>query len=394
MNNSTKNIIRVLAILAVGIALSAIIVTSKPAPAPVAHQPEPPHPAEVIKVALTSDSITVNSQGTVKAKINIDVTAQVSGQVVEVSPQFAAGGFFDSGETLLQIDPRDYQIKLTAAQSRLAEAKKLLATEKSLALQARREWRDLGDQQANELFLRKPQVAAAEAGLKAAEGEVLQAQLNLERSTLSLPFAGRVANTQVNLGQFVPAGATIGRVYASDVMEVRLPVTALQTRLLNLQLDSHAIAPLPVTLSLQVGKKVYQWQGQVVRFEPQADTASRLFYVIAEVKHAYELYDEAHPPLVPGTFVEAYISSTAYDSVVILPREALYQMDKVMVLDDEHHLQATPVEVLEVNDQRLVVRGLQAGQLVLAKPPGFVELGVEYEPVIVNPVISQNEAQL
>ena len=381
MNTRRKNLARAGLILLAGIGLSALIIVAKPKPEPKPPEPEKEHPAQVVAVKLVDTGIGVHSQGTVNPKIAIDVTAQVSGQVIEVAPAFAVGGAFKPGQMLIQIDPRDYQIAAARAASALEDARRQLAIEKGQARQAKREWRDLGDPEANALFLREPQLAAAEAAVKAAEAAVAQAQLDLERTTVSLPFEGRVARTDVNLGQFVPSGKVVARVFSSDVMEVRLPLTAQEMYLLNIKADSDQIQPLDLVLSLAVGGRTYQWQGQVVRTEPGADENTRLFHVIAEVRNAYRFDDREHPPLVPGTFVEATITSNPYQDVAVLPRNALYQQDKVMVLDKDHHLQMVTVEVLQSTEEKLVVKGLQDGDLVLVEPPSFVEMGVRYRPV-------------
>ncbi|HLS97524.1 MAG TPA: efflux RND transporter periplasmic adaptor subunit [Porticoccaceae bacterium] len=374
----------VVAILAAGLLLSYLIVAMKPNPAPQAPAPERAHPARVVAARHVDSPVTVISQGTVTPKTEIDVTSQVAGQVVEVSPGFAAGGFFAAGEVLLRIDPRDYEIRLVQAEARLAEARKTLALEQGQARQAAREWRELGNPEANALSLRKPQLAAAEAAVKAAEAEVRQARLDLERTAIRLPFAGRVASTEVNLGQYLTAGRALARVFSSEVMEVRLPLTAHQMRLLNLKADSDSLTPLAVSLGFTVDGHAYRWQGKVVRAEPRADPDSRLFHVVAEVRDAYDVGEDGHPPLLAGTFVEAAITSNPFRDVVALPRTALQQRDRVMVLDGEGRLRFAVVDVLQLSGDGLVVRGLDEGTLVLVEPPGFMEIGGIYEPVFVD----------
>src|SRR5690606_35310183 len=96
-------------------------------------------------------AVTVVSQGTVVAKTEIDVTAQVGGQVIAVADSFAAGGRSDANEVLLRLDPRDYESALTRAESALGDAERALALERGQARQAEREWRDLGNRAANDL---------------------------------------------------------------------------------------------------------------------------------------------------------------------------------------------------------------------------------------------------
>src|SRR5690606_21005202 len=158
----------------------------------------------------------------------------VSGQIVSVEPAFADGGFFSRSEALIQIDDRDYQVALLNSKARLAEAERLLAEEEGRSLQAKREWRDLGNQTANDLFLRKPQLAAARAQVASARADVEMAELNLERTRIRVPFDGRVKEIFADLGQFVSVGTRLATVYDSTVVEVRVPLTEKQAVLLDL----------------------------------------------------------------------------------------------------------------------------------------------------------------
>lgn len=394
MDTRNKNYLRTALILLSGIVISWLIIVSKPEPEPETHQEQPPHNAEVTTVILGSHSITVSSQGNVVPKTEVDITSQVSGQVTAVGEHFAAGGFFKAGEVLLKLDPRDYEIALARAEAQLAEARKALAQEQGQALQAKREWRDLGDQAANDLFLRKPQLEAAQANVRAAEAGVEQAKLDLDRTRISLPFDGRVVSVKANLGQYINSGATLGSVYASDIMEVRLPLTASELKLLNLSAGEklHEIKPLSVDLFFQAGDDVLHWPGRVVRLEASVDPKSRLFYLVAEVDNRVEEYTESGKPLnktpiLPGTFVDALIVSNPHDNVVVLPRSALYQSEEVLVLDQENRLRLQKVNVLQADSETLIVKGLKNGQQVLVQPPSFMDLGAVYTPVLVEGVV-------
>ena len=69
--------------------------------------------------------------------------SEVRGKVVNVAPAFRAGGFFEQGETLLEIDKRDYETAVISAEATLARAKLALAEEEASAAQARTDWNRL-----------------------------------------------------------------------------------------------------------------------------------------------------------------------------------------------------------------------------------------------------------
>lgn len=70
-------------------------------------------------------------------------------------------------------------------------------------------------------------------------------------------------------------------------------------------------------------------------------------------------------PILPGIFVEAAITSNPHDNIVVLHRSALYQGDQVLVLDQDQRLRTQQVTVLQLDVEKLVVKGLANGQQVL-----------------------------
>src|SRR5690606_32250506 len=129
-----------LKILVLGSAAVAALVLLKPTPEPrpAAEQPKPR--GEVVYAQPQTQTLDVHTQGTIAPRRQIDLISQVSGPVVAVAPSFVNGGFFSAGDVLLQVDAREYEYTLTRAQARVAEAERILASERGAARQAEREW--------------------------------------------------------------------------------------------------------------------------------------------------------------------------------------------------------------------------------------------------------------
>lgn len=126
---------------------------------------------DVIPARVESLNFSVVSQGPVAPRTETTLVAEVSGQIVSVSSNFIAGGFFRKGEVLLQIDPSDYETALMSAQAGLAARKAQLADRQARSEQALKDWQNLGRQgQPSDLVLRKPQLAEAQAAVQAAGG--------------------------------------------------------------------------------------------------------------------------------------------------------------------------------------------------------------------------------
>lgn len=359
--------------LAIGLPVLYGIATLKPQP-----QPEPPVAAAPLQLQVAYAEprewrLQAHSQGTVEPKRDINLVAEVSGRITEVSPKFVSGGSFEAGETLVKIDDRDYRFALIRAQAQVADARQLLASEQGRARQAKREWRDLGNRQANDLFLRKPQLASAKANLEAALANQQQAELNLERTDITLPFAGRVRKTLVNLGQYLTPGTPIASAYDSSIAEVRLSLTERQAALINLPRDNTDIEQLPgVTLSGSVAGQTHQWQGRLTRTDASIDTRSRLYYAIAEVEAPYQ----AETPLMMGLFVDARIEGKPLQDIVRIPRQGLYQSTRVFAANSDNLIQVKPVEVLATDSDYAWVRGdLRSGEAIALEKQHYLRQG-------------------
>ena len=82
----------------------------------IANKPEPQRRAapssittvEAMRLTPSDYPIRVKAHGTVRPRTESTLLPEVSGRIVEVSPNFREGGFFEQGDVLLQIDPQDY----------------------------------------------------------------------------------------------------------------------------------------------------------------------------------------------------------------------------------------------------------------------------------------------
>lgn len=406
------------AIVLAGITVVLILIIAKPKPEASPAAAEPAH----VKVAVTTAmprtvQLAVNAHGTVAPKREIDLVAQVSGQIVSVEPAFADGGFFSRSEALIQIDDRDYQVALLNSKARLAEAERLLAEEEGRSLQAKREWRDLGNQTANDLFLRKPQLAAARAQVASARADVEMAELNLERTRIRVPFDGRVKEIFADLGQFVSVGTRLATVYDSTVVEVRVPLTEKQAVLLDLplthlplagraaldsSLDSSLDSPAAldgkletrrfpeVTITGSVAGRKSQWLGRLTRTDAFVDAGTRMFYAVVEVANPF-----AEVPLLPGLFVEAEIAGRQIENVTVLPREALFQLDKILTLDSENKVVHHTVDVLRKSDTQVWIKAdLARNTLVSTEKQSLTPAGSIVEPLELSDINPSEVATL
>ena len=340
--------------------------------------PEPqPLVVRVITAQPERVRLTVNSQGEVSAEHRIDLVSELQGSITRVAPAFVTGGYFRTGDVLLEIDATDYELARVRAEAQVAEELETMEVEKSEAALA-----------AEGLFpLREARVASAEARVQSARAELAQAEADLKRTKIKAPFDGRVLFTQVGLGQYVNKGQALGRLYSTGIAEIRLPLTDQQLRYLDLPFGARPTDEFPdtaVTLLAEVGGRAAEWQGKLHRMEGAVDPDSRVWYAVVRVDDPYGLQDpEQQTPLAVGLFVEAEIEGRTVDNVFQLPRSALRNEDNVLIVDADNRLRRRKVDVLRTDfKSALISSGLQAGDRVCVSPvEAFVDgLLVEVVP--------------
>lgn len=324
----------------------------------------------IVTAEPTAVQLDVATQGTVEARTAIDLAAQVGGRIVAIAPTLRSGGFFDSDEVLVEIDPADYQLAIVQQEAAVSRAGLRLLQERAEAETAVRAWRQLeGDKPADPLVTRAPQVAEAEKALAAAQAALARGRLDLERTKVRAPFPGRVRSARADIGQTITPGQPLAVVYAIDYAEVRLPIPDQDVAFLDLPLhrqDSAAAAGPAVTLRATFGGAEHEWRGIVDRVEGEIDRRTRQITVVARIEQPYAApAGSARPPLALGMFVQAKIQGRQFADVVAIPRAALRADQTVWVVDDELRLRRRQVDVLRVDRDQVVLRqGLAAGERV------------------------------
>jgi RND family efflux transporter MFP subunit len=379
-------------LVVVGLGAMALLIKAKPE-VETTERPSPLQLVRVMPVEPQTLRLDVHSQGTVLPRTETVLIPEVAAKVVALAPDFAAGGFFERGAVLVRLDPRDFELAVTQAQAQVAQAEVALTREEAEAAIAIAEWQELERSEAPPpLVRREPQLAQARAAAAAARAALARAELNLERTVLRAPFAGRVRTKTADVGQYVAPGQPLGQIYAIDYVEVRLPIPDDQLAYLKLPMAYRGRSGDPagtqgpaVTLHSRFAGREFQWSGRIVRTEGEIDPKTRMIHLVARVDDPYARgTDPERPPLAVGMFVQAEIEGRRAEGVVVLPRVALRggpegaDGERVLVLAETPDtatgeasgtLRFRPVEVLRTpGDLVLIAGGLAPGEKVCVSP--------------------------
>ncbi len=337
--------------------------------------------------------IKLKTQGTVRAHYATTLTALVTGRVTQIHPAFEDGAFFKKGDVLMELDPSDLQAKVTGAESRLARAEAALAREEARAKQARLNWEDIGyEEEPSPLVLREPQLKEARAVVTASQAELDQAQRDLERAKIRAPFDGRVKKRRVGLGQAVSATTQLGEVFATDIAEVRLPLSPSQLQFVDLPTREDD-PPVAVTLTDALGRntpgKAATWEAQIIRTEGALDETSRELFAIARIEDPYGLIEEK-PELRIGQPVRAEIKAMVMKDVFVIPRDTLRGMNLIYRINqEESRIIKTEIEPVWSNEEVILIRkGIGNGDWLATSRMPHVSNGAPVE--IIKPTMAES----
>jgi RND family efflux transporter MFP subunit len=339
---------------------------------------------QIAPVESRATRLSITVQGEARPRTQAALAAQVSGRIVAVDPAFAAGGAFRARQSLVRIDDADYRLAVIRARSQVAQAREGVAREEAEAQLARSDWEALGQgQKASPLALREPQLAQAKAALDAAQAQLRSAELDLERTHVRAPFDGRVRARKLNVGDFVGPGAIVGEVFATDVMEVRVPLTDGDLALLQTPVGFNASAQRrgpEAHLSAQVGGQQRKWEGRLVRTEAAVDAQTRLVYGTVEVRDPFS--SRLGAPLAPGLFVTAHIDGAATETFAAAPRSALKRNEFIYVVTAENTIDVRTVRAAQTTGDEVYFRnGVKPGERVVVSHLPSPRQGMKVTPI-------------
>jgi RND family efflux transporter MFP subunit len=376
-----RKILYPLLVLVLGTGLALLLALDE-AKQPAAPYERAPVTVRVTRVEAGAEYLSIKSQGTVQPRSQSELIPEVSGRVLWISPSLVDGGSFAEGDVLLRIDDADYRTAVQRGEAALERAKveqEFVRDELERLQKLHRQ--QLASQQQLDSARRTARVA--EANLVESRATLEQALRDLERTELRAPFDGLVRDEQVDLGQFVSRGATIGTIYATDYVEVRLPMAADQLVFLGMPVYVRGELPEemrpPVSVAADFGQVRLVWEGELVRMEAEVDERSRMVYGVARVR----MERDSEIPMIPvGLFVQAEIRGRRVENVIRLPRSTIRDSDQVLVVDEDSHLHFRDVTILRLeHDEVLISAGLEAGELVCISPMQTVVDGMRVQPV-------------
>ena len=308
-----------------------------------------PAPIAIAVAAAHQQSLdrTAEVQGALFPREHAVMSSEVEGRVTDVVADF--GDKVTSGQVMLKINPREYELRVETAQATLDQARARLAnsTARFRRAQALKQAAAISAEQFDQLA---SQMRVDQADTESADEAVAMARKKLSDTEIKAPFSGSVQKRMVSLGEYVSPGKEIYELIATDPIKLRCP---MPERFVPL-----ARVGMPVSLTLDADQGA-SYPGKITRIAPALDESSRTLLIEAEV---------ANPTgaLKPGFFAHVTMD-LGHDRALFVPSAAVLRYAGVarVFIVEQGVVRAREVTTGSVvGEQTEITGGLKEGEHV------------------------------
>ncbi len=320
-------------------------------------------PTVTIENMTASDhQIVITSYGEVTPFESTQLSAQVSGEVINWHPDFIAGGLVHRGDILFTIEKDNYEAAVLQAEAQLSSAEAALIEETAKANVAKDEAKRYPQKNFTDLYLRKPQVLSARAAVKSALAGLKRARRDLAKCDVKAPFDALVVSKEIGVGQFVNMGAPVAKLNNIESAEILIPIAGFDSAFLPAN-----IAGVKAKVHHK-GINNFTREAKISRDLGVVDKSTRMSNLVVRITDPYGLTSDK-PKLKFGSYVEVSFKGQTLQQVYKLPQE-LVNNRTVWVVNDKEELEAKQVQVIrEEGEFFLISQGLtNQDQLVLTLP--------------------------
>lgn len=314
-------------------------------------------PVFVLEAKNTEVPIKVLTNGRLTAKRRVQLFAEVQGILKPASKLYRPGQNYQKGDLLLSIDDTEFRASVQSAKSNFINVLTTSLADIEIDFpQYFQKWMDY----LNAIDMDKPLPELPEfnspqeaffmngRGIPNAYYNVLNLQTRLAKYKIRAPFTGSLASTSITEGSLVRVGQNLGSYIESGVYELEVAVPSGYTSILKLGRT--------VALELLEGNQTYQ--GRVTRINPAIDSNTQSISVFVEVESE---------DLREGQYLRAVLDAAPAENAIEIDRSLLVDQRQIYTVEDTL-LKLMDVEVVHLTDQKVVVRGVEDGMLIIRKP--------------------------
>ena len=214
------------------------------------------------------------------------------------------------------------------------------------------------------------------------ELELAQAELNLKRTQITLPFDARIAEVSAETTQFAQTGTSLVTAdgIALSEVEAQFPIAQFGQLARAAALGDRPGAAITaaeieqiisrlgfeVTIKLDIDAISVEWPAEFSRLSDTIDLKTRSIGVIVSARDTWTTaIPGERPPLSKGLFVGVELRAKKLSDRIVIPRSAVHD-GHVYRVDKDDRLQIVPVNTGLAQEGIIVIRdGLAAGDRIV-----------------------------
>jgi membrane fusion protein, multidrug efflux system len=328
----------------------------------------------VVATAQRGDlPVYFNGLGTVTAFNTVTVRSRVDGQIVKIN--FTEGQMVHQGDSLLEIDPRPYQVQLEQAEGQLAKDQAQLR-DVQVDYQRYQLLFKEGVIPKQQVDTQQAQVGQFEGAIKADQAVIDNAKLQLVYAHVTAPISGRVGLRLVDMGNIVHASDTTGLLVITQLQPIAVIFALPQDQLSQVLAKLHGNQQLPVdaydrddTTKIATGK--------LLTIDNQIDTTTGTYKLKS-------IFNNEKNDLFPNQFVNVHLLVDMKHNMTIVPTPAIQrgpQGTYVYVMQPDNIVKIAPVTVaLSTSNSVGITSGIQPGDVVVTDGTDKLQEGSKVEP--------------
>ncbi len=362
---------------------------SKKSSGPVGARRRPRMSASVqaVAVSLENVEVTLSALGTVTASKTADVVSQVQGRIQQI--YFTEGQYVKKGTVLAKVDTSGYEANLQQYQGNLAENRARLANART-TLERYRKLLAEDSISRQDFEAQQAAVAEYEGAVKATEGQISSARVNVGYGTVVAPISGFAGLRGVDIGNLVGPSDTTPIVTITQTQPIAVTFSVPQVNLSDVVAPMRAGRPLTAQIFDQNGEKLLA-KGTVTAVSNQIDASTGTVKLKTEIPNAEN-------ELFPNQFVSVKLVTRVLENVCVIPSSAVQSASDgtfVFTVDQDSVAHKTLVKTGPSADSSriTVLEGLKEGDRVVTTGVDSASDGGNV--TIVNPAAAaENSAAL
>ncbi|MEM0928954.1 MAG: efflux RND transporter periplasmic adaptor subunit [Pseudomonadota bacterium] len=308
---------------------------------------------ELTEIQPVDQVFTVEEEGFLRPRAEVNVVPEVVGKVVEVADQFEPGGRFAAGDLLYRIDPTTFEADVLRAEADVASAEASLNRARSENARQQR-LADIGAASASNLDQARSDLAGAQAQVKQAEASLVSARKSLADTEVRAPFDASVIDEDIALGDYVQPGQSTATIFDVSAGEIILDLLPVDARAVRAAADE-AEGLLPVVITpTGASASTAQLTGYIKRFGNSVDLVTRTVPVVVEVPNAFT--GDSGRIAYANDFMHVTMPARSNETLYATASGVIRQAQFLWLLDGDSRLTAVPATPVDREGSMVIFR--------------------------------------